>query len=197
MLWARLLGLLSSDKSKSGNSPDINVVSAPRRTATVISDMPAAGLPHPEEKPDYSQTVENTPFDAIQDKWFEVYNVPIQYRPYWRDKIVAKITNNIAYPAGTWEQNGVRHLSVKPEWLNPGVIAHEQAHNSYALLTAEQKKEFSRLYNRLKNSDPLINLLYSINPYGLTSDIEGHAEVYRYIGERMPQELKIYYPMLF
>lgn len=197
MNWAKLIGFLSSDKSNTGNSPNINVIRAPQRTATVFSDAPITGLPHPEEKPDYSQTIENTSFADMQDKWFEVYNVPLQYRQYWRDKIIANVTNSIAYPAGTWEQNGLRHLSVKPEWLNPGVIAHEQAHNSYALLTAEQKKEFSRVYNLLKNTDPLIKLLYSKNPYGLTNDIEGHAEVYRYIGEKMPRELKIYYPMLF
>jgi len=40
-------------------------------------------------------------------------------------------------------------------------------------------------------------LLYAKNPYGLTNDIEGHAEVYRYIGEKMPEQLKRYYPMLF
>jgi len=197
MNLGRLFGLLSGGKSKAGNSPEINVVSTPRRTPTVITGLPATGLPHPEEKPDYSQTVQNTSFADMQERWFETYSVPLQYRSFWRDKIVAKVTSNIAYPAGTWEENGVRHLSVKPEWLNPGVIAHEQAHTSYALLTGEQKKEFSRAYSLLKNTDPLIKLLYAKNPYGLTNDIEGHAEVYRYIGEKMPEQLKRYYPMLF
>ena len=197
MFWSRLLGLLNSRESKKYDSADINVVRAPRRIATISSVSPVSGLPHPEEKPDYSHNLSNTSFADVQNKWFEVYSVPMQYRQYWRDKIVATVTNNIAYPAGTWEQNGVRHLAVKPEWLNPGVIAHEQANNSYALLTAEQKKGFSETYSSLKNTDPLIRLLYSKNPYGLTNDIEGHAEVYRYLAEQMPQQLKRYYPKLF
>jgi hypothetical protein len=49
----------------------------------------------------------------------------------------------------------------------------------------------------LKSTDPLIKQLYSINTYGLGSDVEGHAEVYRYIGQQMPAQLKPFYPMLF
>jgi hypothetical protein len=56
---------------------------------------------------------------------------------------------------------------------------------------------FASLYTTLKASDPLIRLLYSRNTYGLTSDIEGHAEVYRYAGQQMPGQLKQFYPMLF
>jgi hypothetical protein len=159
MLWARLLGFLTSDKAKQVNSPEINIVSAPGALQPLFRVSPLPVYPHPEEKADYSQTLENTSFDAMQNKWFEAYSVPLQYRSYWRDKIVAKVTKNIAYPAGTGTKR-CTPFSVKPEWLNPGVIAHEQAHNSYALLTAEQKKEFSRLYNQLKNTDPLIKLLY-------------------------------------
>ena len=100
-------------------------------------------------------------------------------------------------PAGTWEAGGKRHLAVKPPWLNPGVVAHEQAHNSHALLDANQKNDFAALYVPLKSTDPLITLLYSKNRYGLSSDIEGHAEVYRYIGQQMPVQMKPYYPLLF
>jgi hypothetical protein len=97
----------------------------------------------------------------------------------------------------TWEAEGKRHLAIKTQWLNPGVIAHEQAHNSYAYLSAEQKTAFSALYRTLINTDPLIQLLYSINKYGLNSDVEGHAEVYRYIGQHVPAQLKPFYPALF
>jgi len=100
-------------------------------------------------------------------------------------------------PAATWEAGGKRHLVIKAPWLNPGVIAHEQAHNSYALLNPNQKTAFASIYNSLKNTDPLIKLLYSINTYGLSTDIEGHAEVYRYIGQQMPAQFKQYYPKLF
>ena len=97
----------------------------------------------------------------------------------------------------TWSADGKRHLAIKPGWLNPGVVAHEQAHNSYAFLNPTQKSAFSSLHTSLKSTDPLIKQLYSINTYGLSSDVEGHAEVYRYIGQQMPAQLKPFYPMLF
>jgi hypothetical protein len=152
---------------------------------------------HPEEAPDYSRTIQNTDLDAVLDEWEVKYNVPIGDREYWKTKIEIKLDATLPYPAATYELNGIRHLTVKPEWVNPGVIAHEQAHNSYALLTSEQKSEFSTIYVPLKTSDPLVAFLFSQNSYGLTNDIEGHAEIYRYLGAEMPEVLKKYYPKLF
>ena len=154
-------------------------------------------IPHPEEPPDYSRTIHNTDLNASLDQWEIKYNVPVGERDYWKTKIEIKLDDTLPYPAGTYELNGVRHLTIKPEWVNPGVIAHEQAHNSYALLTSEEKTGFSSTYNPLKATDPLIVLLYSKNSYGLTNDIEGHAEIYRYLGGGMPEDLKKYYPKLF
>ena len=114
-----------------------------------------------------------------------------------KTKIEIKLDNTLPYPAGTYELNGIRHLNIKPEWVNPGVIAHEQAHNSYALLTSEQKTGFTATYTPLKTSNPLLVFLFSKNSYGLTNEIEGHAEIYRYLGAEMPQELKKYFPKLF
>jgi hypothetical protein len=161
---------------------------------------PAPGqlsIPYPEEAPDYSRTIENTDLDAVLNEWEVKYNVPIEEREYWKTKIEIKLDVTIPYPAGTYEANGIRHLTIRPEWVNPGVIAHEQAHNSYALLTSEQKAEFSATYTPIKTSDPLVVFLFSKNSYGLTNDIEGHAEIYRYLGAEMPQALKKYYPKLF
>jgi len=154
-------------------------------------------IPHPEEPPDYSQTTENVDLLAVMQSWFEEWRVPDDHHDFWLNQIAIELRADLPYPASTWEENGVRHLAVRPEWLNPGVIAHEQAHNSYALLSDEQKSEFSAVYTPLKDTAPLIKLLYSVNTYGLTSDIEGHAEVYRYLGEKMPAELKPFYPGLF
>lgn len=154
-------------------------------------------IPHPEQPPDYTKTMENTIYEDVLRQWFEEYKVPEKHQPYWYDKIVAEITMSIMYPAGTWEENGVRHLAVRPEWLNPGVIAHEQAHNSYALLNEDQKNSFTFLFTYLKDTDPLIKFLFSKNSYGLQNVVEGHAEVYRYLGEQMPLALKQYYPNLY
>jgi hypothetical protein len=154
-------------------------------------------IPYPEEAPDHSKTIENTDLDAALDEWAEKYNVPGEHREYWKTKIEIKLDATLAYPAATYASGGVRHLVIRPEYVNPGVIAHEQAHNSYALLTEEQKTDFSTAYTPLKTTDPLIVLLYSQNKYGLTNDVEGHAEMYRYLYNQMPDVLKQFYPKFF
>ncbi len=155
-------------------------------------------LPHPEEAPDYSQTLENVNIDAVITKWLMDWQVPAEYWDYWRTAIVVTLRTDIDYPAQTYDgADGKRHLEIQPAWLSAGVLAHEQAHNSYALLTESQRYEFAAAYGKVKTSDPLIKVLYSQNAYGLTSDVEGHAEVYRYLGQSMPESLKRFYPKLF
>jgi hypothetical protein len=166
----------------------------PERT----SQPQSLAIPHPEEAVDYSITMSSYDIAAVFDKWMLDYRVPPENRDHWRNAIEIEVTSALEPPAATWDNHstGKRHLAVKPEYLNPGVLAHEQAHNSYALLTAQQKREFSAAYTPLKTTDPLITYLYSINGYGKTSDIEGHAELYRYLCEKMPAVLKKYYPKL-
>lgn len=175
---------------------------------TLFKKKTVLTLPHPEEKPDYTRTLENTNIADVLGQWSIDYGVPMEYRDFWKSKIEIKVdpdfgyvVNGVAYnppcPAGTFELDGVRHLTIRPESCNPGVIAHEQAHNSYALLTDKEKYEFSNVYNPLKTTDPLIKLLYSKNNYGLSNDIEGHAECYRFLGQQLPEAMKRFYPKLF
>lgn len=154
-------------------------------------------LPHPEEPVNYECTIENYNLDVIFEKWFDDYLVPVEYRDYWRNKIEIEVTLTIPFPAGTYDIPNGRHLSIRPEWLNAGVIAHEQAHNSYALLTVTDMEQFAIEHDSLKNTEPLIKLLYSINSYGLNNSVEAHAEVYRFLGQQIPERLKQYYPRLF
>lgn len=162
---------------------------------------------HPEEPRNDSQTVANTDIDGIMTKWLNDWKVPAEHWGHWRNAIVIriydawppeKLSEGIKpdTPAATWDADGKRHLESLAAWFNPGVIAHEQAHNSYALLSFFQKIAFSTVYMVLKCTNPLIKYLYSINRYGLTNNVEGHAEVYRYLGETMPSALKSYYPKL-
>ncbi|XUX00683.1 MAG: hypothetical protein TUN42_01505 [Dehalogenimonas sp.] len=155
-----------------------------------------------------SATLASTDLVATLNKWLMDWEVPVQYWDYWKKAIDVQVYESYPAfltasgmsqntPAGAWDADGKRHLAVKPQWLNPGVIAHEQAHNSYALLTPEQKVAFTNVYSPLKHTDPLVRLLYTKNQYGLTNDVEGHADVYRYLGSQMPSELKTYYPRLF
>jgi hypothetical protein len=165
-------------------------------------------LPHPEEPANNAQTVANTPLTAVLQAWFDQWNVPTEYRAAWIGAIDVEVYDawppsilasgmSPETPAATWGDPGKRHLIVLAKWLNPGVLAHEQAHNSYSLLSDADKSAFSAAYNKVKKSDPYIKLLYSINTYGLSSDVEGHAEIYRYIGNRMPASLIRFYPQLF
>lgn len=163
----------------------------------LFKPKPAPTLPYPEEAPDYSQTITNVIVESVVNKWLLNYKVPPDYWNYWKTKISITLDTSIMYPAGTWEENNARHMVVRPEWLNAGVIAHEQAHNSYALLPEYEKLKFSVIYGFLKADNPLIKLMYSKNTYGLSSDVEAHAEIYRYLGNQMPEELKPFYPRLF
>lgn len=159
---------------------------------------PKLNLPYPEEVSDYTQTLETVDVESVINQWLTNYHVPSEYHGFWRTQIEVKVTLETApYPAWAFGAEDKRHLWVHPAWLNCGVVAHEQAHNSYALLTESEKQLFSLAYNPLKTTDPLIKLLYSKNKYGLSSNIEGHAECYRYLGNKLPEELKPYYPKLF
>ena len=153
-------------------------------------------LTHPQEPPNPNQMA-NADVPATLTKWLTDWQVPPEFWDYWRAAIVVTLRTDIQYPAQTyWGSDGKRHLDIRPEWVNPGVVAHEQAHNSYALLSEGQKAAFSAAYTPLKTSDSLIKFLYSQNAYGLSSDVEGHAEVFRYLQGKIPAALLPFYPKL-
>ena len=161
-------------------------------------------LPHPEELPDYTRTIDNIFVPAVMEKWFAQWQVPAEYHNFWRSKVVVEVKDTVPYHASgvaaatAWEKDGVRYVVALPAWFNAGVLAHEASHVSYGLLTDKEKSDFAILYSIEKERDPLIKYLYSINNYGLTSVIEGHAEIYRYLGiEKMPIQLIGYYPKLY
>ena len=169
--------------------------------------QPALAITHPEEPPDYTKTVDNVDVSDTITQWLVDYDIPNEYWGYWGSMIDIQVYDQYPaymlqwgvkqdYPSFAWESDGKRHIAIKPEYLNAGVLAHEQAHNSFALLTETQKSQFAHHYTLLKDTDPLIKLLYSINPYGLTSDVEAHAELYRFLGWDLPIELHEFYPKL-
>ena len=182
------------------------------KDTTPTADLPSKAkplvLPHPEEPMDPSATLASINVTEVVTQWLSDWGVPPQWWDHWRNAIDIQVydvypSSIIAMgiyqdtPALVWEADGKHHLAIKSRWLNPGVIAHEQAHISYSYLNSDQKSAFAALYKSLKNTDPLIKLLYSINTYGLNNDVEGHAEVYRYVGQQMPAQLKPFYPTLF
>lgn len=162
-------------------------------------------IPHPEEPKDLNQTVANVNIPEIIRQWLTVWAVPPAFHQYWIDKVNIELVPNLQVvvngvlmdvPAAAYDNgNGTRSIKIRPEWLNKGVIAHEQAHNSYWLLNLVEKDAFAVGFDSCKK-DKLVEYLFSINAYGLTSYIEGHAEIYRYLGDKMPSCLKKYYPKL-
>jgi hypothetical protein len=169
---------------------------------------PTLSLPHPEEPMNPAQTVANMDIGAVMTEWLTQRNVPQENRDYFKNGIEIEVYDawppdkiasgtNPNTPAMTWQVGNKRYLACLAKWLNVGVIAHEQAHNSYALLTEDEKAEWKSVYLDIRESDPLIKYLFKINPYGLTNEIEGHAEIGRYIGQSMSESLRKYYPKLF
>jgi hypothetical protein len=169
---------------------------------------PPEDLPHPEEPLNPLATSANIDINSVILKWLIDWDVPQDWWSHWKKSVDVQVYDvyppfilamgiKSDTPAVTWSADGKRHLAIKPSWLNPGIIAHEQAHSSYVLLNSDQKSAFSDHFASLKNTDPLMRHLFSFHTSGLEVDVEGHAEVYRYIGQQMPEQLKQYYPTLF
>jgi hypothetical protein len=166
---------------------------------------PEYTLLHPEEKPDYSITMDNYNLDKVIDKWLNDWHVPMDYWNFWSlsgVEIIVTLDTVIYFdgkeykhaPAQSETSNDERVLKVRPEYLNAGVIAHEQAHNSYSLLNVTDQANFNiDLQPFLKTG--IVQYLFTQNAYGLTSPVESHAEIYRYID--VPQSLRKYYPKLY
>jgi hypothetical protein len=166
-------------------------------------------IAHPEEPQDPGRTAANTDTQAVLAEWMDNWGVPPQYRDYWKTKIKIRVYDQWPVeilkqygvsqqtPAFAMDMEGVRCLYSLASWFNKGVVAHEQAHNCYALLSEMDKAQFGGEYERVKSQDSAVQYLFSINRYGLTNAVEGHAEIYRYIGEQMAPELKRFYPKLF
>ena len=148
-------------------------------------------IPYPEEPP--SATAPD--LETAMAAWLETYAVPPEWHDYWKTDGVEVIVNeSLAYPAMAYDWDGKRRLEIQPQYINAGVIAHEQAHNSYALLSDDEKGEWDTLYLTLVKE---FKKLWSVNPYGKTSPVECHAEIYRYYGPQMRDGLKLFYPKLF
>ncbi len=148
-------------------------------------------LPHPEEPPDYSRTLENTILDKVINQWFRDWKVS---NPEFWDSVDFKLSYQYPYPENTLAET--KQMWIRPEWANPGVIAHGVAHISYNLLSPRKRADFSLAFSEALKTDKLVKYLDSKNDYMNKNIIEGHAECYRYLGQYMSESLKAYYPNL-
>ena len=150
-------------------------------------------LPHLPEPPDYSRTIGGVDVAALRASWFSQWGVPESSRSFWNDEVKLYISLQYPYAAATFSET--REIWLRPEWADPGVLAHEAAHISYALLTGDEKEDFkASLKASMEHS--LVKLLARQIPYFHANAVEAHAEIYRYLGEQMPWFLRKYYPKL-
>ncbi len=167
-----------------------------------VPPAPPLALTHPEEPANPEATVDNVDVSATFMKWLRDWMVPQEQRVLW-SKVIIELNPNNPYGAACsyyWEIPP--RVVFKPAYLNPGAMAHEFAHYEYfERLTLDQQETFSATYQQLMLTDPLLQLMRDQKPYvqmnfSKNFDVEGHAEVYRYLGDKMPAELRIFYPDL-
>jgi hypothetical protein len=155
-------------------------------------------IPHPEEPMNPQATVDSVGIDAVRMEWLVKWLVPPDEWDYWKSIPIYVTEETYGYPAFASLGGGEAKLFINPKWANKGVLAHELSHVCYfLLLTPYEQLEFDKAFAESLVGDALVMLLDKENDYMNTSNIEGYAEVYRYLGERMPDSLKKYYPELF
>jgi hypothetical protein len=153
-------------------------------------NIPIRPLPYPEEAPDASLS---RTADQLLQLFFNKYSIPNAHWDFWRTVIIV-IKKDLPYPAGMSSET--KTLYLKPEFANPGIVAHEFAHLSYSLLDPGQKGYFPQTYLEVIQKDEMLRALYFQKPYMQTAIVEAHAEIFRYLGPQMPEALKKYYPKL-
>jgi len=144
-------------------------------------------LPHPCEKPDFSRTIGNTRMASICGAWLEGWAVDDP--DFWLNEVTIELS--IKYPTPGLSFSEDKKIILRPEWANPGTLAHEAAHVSYSLLSDTGKSNFEFQYYACR--DGLLTYLQSKVPYMHTNIVEAHAEIYRYLGQKMPVELRDFY----
>jgi hypothetical protein len=147
-------------------------------------------LPYPEEPPDFTLNISGP---QLLQLFFNKYFIPEEHWNFWRSVTVV-VDKTLSFPAGMVSET--KTLYLKPEYANAGILAHEFSHLSYALLNQDQKNNFVPDYARALQTDGFLKLLSSQNQYMKTSVVEAHAEIFRYIGNKMPDYLNKYYPKL-
>ena len=99
----------------------------------------AMELPYPEEAPDYTYTITG---EELLQRFFNRYFIPEVYWNFWR-RVTIVVDKTLSYPAGMVSQT--KTLLLKPEYANPGILAHEFSHLSYYELNPNKKASFSSL----------------------------------------------------
>lgn len=155
-------------------------------------------IPHPENYADGDNIDESV--EAISG-WLKHWSVPAKYHTFWWG-VTRVVVENYKYPASITDLNpnttGDEVFTLNPWWDTEGVCAHELGgHINWFYLTKAEREEFKEVSDALMKTSPLLQKLFAWNGYGLTSTVERHAEIYRYIGQYMHPDLKKFYPKCF
>lgn len=162
-------------------------------TGTVTYPAESNLLPHPQEPMDVNATIQSVNIEFVRSAWFLKWGVPLFYQDFWRQAKLVVIFPAM-FPAYTILETNT--IWFDPRWANSGTMAHEMAHLQWGFLSVDMRNGFAVEHETAKQTDSLVQLLYRLNSYGTQSDIEGHAEIYRYLGDKMPPYLRKYYPKL-
>ena len=168
-------------------------------------------LPHPRESRNWCDNTANWVGDvsakpSIADVigvWLTKWAVPQRYWHYWAAEIPIEVwtpTNPLGWES--WYNSTAAGIAfdasiyIKPEWISPGVIAHEAAHTVYKALSPLLTHEFISEFEAARKDGGLLAQLFNTNVGNMYNTLEIHAEVYRFLGQEMPKRLIKYYPTL-
>lgn len=168
-------------------------------------------LPYPEEKQDKTKTLANTKVSDVLDLLFGGEGkIPLEYKDYWLDWLVIRLFSKwtpeiLSYwpnvkestPAFTYEDNGKDYIYCLVPWYNCGIVKHELGHGAEKLLSAQEWVEFINTYDRLIKTDKMLQYLNKVQPIYNDFYHEVYADIYRFLTEQMPPELRRFYPKLF
>lgn len=195
MCFSKLLGIFKP-------RPPVPPVEPPTPPGPPVPEPPTPQspplvMPHPEEPADMMATMNTVSIQGTLTAWMNGWQVPASAIRFWQAVhiTVAEHLDYDQYPAYSYAE--LRQLYFHPPFFNKGTLAHENAHVVYALLSIETKAAFEAEYRRLVVSDKLVAYLYQVKALAMYDLKEIYAEVYRYLGQYMPEQLKGFYPHLF
>lgn len=166
---------------------------------------PALVLPHPEEPGNPQATAAAVNIIAVRQAWYDGWRVSLNGRGLF-NPVTLNLVENLAIvyngalvkvPAATYAE--LLRIDIDPKWANPGVLAHESQHIFYSWLTEDQRLKFAAEYfGMAETGDAMLSLVVrhmaGRDPSWVSDIREIYADIYRYLGDKMPESLKPFFP---
>jgi hypothetical protein len=178
-------------------------------TSTSQPEQPVTKpLPHPVEMPNYSAIACEINIQDTLTKVFKLWHIPEDKQSWWRNEVhyVAKDNLTLTYGGVTRYVPACCYYWEKPPRIEidatyaecPGTVVHEVLHiDWFVYMTKEERTLFEVILDDLLDKDPELLNLDKQNDYMNTSIVEAYPEVGRYLGDKMPEQLKPFYKHLF